>query len=143
VTRGSSHWLVLAGSIGALAIAIGVQIARDRLYSRETTETERILYVRSTEAMKRLALGFDALLSDVYWIRAIQHYGGDRLSKDRRQRYELLDPLLNLTTTLDPYFTIAYRFGSIFLSEPPPGGPGRPDRAIALLQKGIGVQPTK
>jgi hypothetical protein len=44
---------------------------------------------------------------------------------------------------LDPYFTIAYRFGAIFLSEPQPGGPGRPDQAIALLKKGISAQPTK
>ena len=50
--------------------------------------------------------------------------------------YELLYPLLDLTTTLDPYFTIAYRFGAIFLSEAPPGGPGRPDQAIALLRRG-------
>jgi hypothetical protein len=79
----------------------------------------------------------------MYWIRAIQHYGGDRLSPERQHRYELLAPLLELTTALDPYFTIAYRFGAIFLSEPYPGGPGDPDAAIALLQKGIGVQPTK
>ena len=48
-----------------------------------------------------------------------------------------------MTTSLDPHFNIAYRFGSIFLSEPYPGGGGRPDLAIALLRKGIGVQPTK
>ena len=36
--------------------------------------------MRSGEAVKRLALDFDALAADVYWIRAIQHYGGDRLS---------------------------------------------------------------
>ena len=43
--------------------------------------------------------------------------------------YALLYPLLDLTTTLDPYFSIAYRFGAIFLGEPYPGGPGRPDLA--------------
>ena len=57
--------------------------------------------------------------------------------------YELLQPLLDLTTTLDPFFTVAYRFGAIFLSEVPPGGPGRPDQAIALLEKGIAAQPGK
>jgi tetratricopeptide (TPR) repeat protein len=93
--------------------------------------------------VRRLTLDFDALAADVYWIRAIQHYGGDRLSRTRQRRYELLQPLLDLTTTLDPHFTIAYRFGAIFLSEPPPGGPGRPDQAIALLNKGIAAQPDK
>ena len=38
--------------------------------------------------------------------------------------YQLLYPLLDITTTLDPHFNIAYRFGAIFLSEPYPGGAG-------------------
>jgi hypothetical protein len=40
-------------------------------------------------------------------------------------------------TTLDPHFKIAYRFGAIFLAEPYPAGPGRPDLAIRLLERGI------
>jgi tetratricopeptide (TPR) repeat protein len=132
--------LGIAASLGA---AIGLQVARDRLYAGRERATERILYVRSGEAVKRLALDFDALTADVYWIRAIQHYGGDRLAKKPEHRYELLQPLLDLTTSLDPYFTVAYRFGAIFLAEPLPGGPGRPDRAIELLEKGIAAQPQK
>ena len=58
-------------------------------------------------------------------------------------KYELLYPLLDITTTLDPYFNIAYRFGAIFLGEPYPGGPGRPDQAVALLRKGIAAMPHK
>lgn len=123
--------------------AVGLQIARDRIYAGRERATERILYVRSGDVVKRLALDFDALAADVYWIRAIQHYGGDRLSHERGRKYELLQPLLDLATSLDPYFTIAYRFGAIFLSESPPGGPGRPDQAIALLEKGIAAQPQK
>jgi hypothetical protein len=126
-----------------LAAAIGLQVARDRLYQNRERETERILYVRSNETAKRLTLDFDALAADVYWIRAIQHYGGDRLSGTRKTKYELLYPLLDLTTSLDPYFTIAYRFGAIFLSEAAPGGPGKPNDAISLLQKGLIAQPHK
>ena len=55
----------------------------------------------------------------------------------------LLYPLLDLTTTLDPRFNIAYRFGAIFLAEPYPGGAGRPDLAIALLEKGLRARPDK
>ena len=132
-----------AAVVAILGGAIGAQIARDRLYQQRERETERILYVRSGEAAKRMTLDFDALAADVYWIRAIQHYGGDRLIPARTHKYELLYPLLDLTTTLDPYFTIAYRFGAIFLSEPAPGGPGRPDQAIQLLQKGLISQPHK
>ena len=129
-------------ALAALAVAIALQMVRDRAYSRDQLQNRAFLYVQSPAALRRIALSFDSLAADVYWIRALQHYGGDRLSADGRQRYQLLYPLLDLTTSLDPYFTIAYRFGAIFLSEGYPGGPGRPDQAIALLQKGIAAQPT-
>jgi tetratricopeptide (TPR) repeat protein len=128
----------------ALAAAISIQIVRDRWYPRDDPQKEAILYVTSGGALQRLALSFDAILADVYWIRAIQHYGGDRLSGTKAQtKYQLLFPLLDMTTTLDPYFNIAYRFGAIFLSEAYPGGPGRPDQSVALLRKAIAVMPQK
>ena len=100
-----------------------------------------LLYVRSPEAMKRLALSFDSLAADIYWIRALQHYGRNRLSG--AGEYPQLFPLLDITTSLDPHFNIAYRFGAIFLTEPPPWGPGRPDQAIALLEKGLASRPDR
>ena len=134
---------LIGASLLALAAAVSLQAGRDAAHPPRDRPSERLLYTRSGEAIKRLVLEFDALAADVYWIRAIQHYGRDRLEPQAPGRYELLQPLLDLTTTLDPYFTIAYRFGAIFLSEAPPGGPGRPDQAIALLQKGIAAQPGK
>ena len=131
-----------AGTIVAaavcLAFAMTLQVVRDRIYPRQDAATEPLLYVRSPQALDRIVLGFDALAADVYWVRAIQHYGGERLAPNTSGRkYELLYPLLDIATTLDPYFNIAYRFGGIFLSEDYPGGAGRPDRAIQLLRKGI------
>ena len=143
----SSRRRTVAGALLAclcLAAAIGLQMWRDRLYPRDRIAERELLYVRSGEVMDRIVLSFDALAADVYWIRAIQHYGGDRLRRGGAQRrYQLLYPLLDLTTSLDPYFNIAYRFGAIFLGESYPGGAGRPDQAIALLRKGIAAQPTK
>src|SRR5436190_507462 len=73
-----------------------------------------------------------------------QHFGQERLSPpEHRRTYALLYPLLDLTTTLDPYFSIAYRFGAIYMGEAYPGGPGRPDLAVALLKKGLAAQPDK
>jgi tetratricopeptide (TPR) repeat protein len=135
---------VVAGAAASLVLAIALQVARDRAYPRDARALERVLYVRSGAAMQRIALSYDALAADVYWVRAIQHYGGDRLARGQRgPRYELLYPLLDLTTTLDPSFVIAYRFGAIFLAEPYPGGPGRADQAIALLQKAVAANPQK
>lgn len=125
-----------------LALSIGAQAVRLRAYP-DVELQDRFMYIQSGETMKRLALSFDSLAADVYWIRALQHYGGDRLSNRGTGKYILLYPLLDLTTTLDPLFNIAYRFGAVFLSQPYPGGPGRPDLAIALLKKGLRVQPNK
>jgi len=135
--------LVLA-AVAAFGAAILFQIERDRAFPRDATQVEQILYVRSGDALKRMTLSFNALAADVYWIRAIQQYGGERLSGPQAvAKYRLLYPLLDLTTTLDPYFNIAYRFGAIFLSEAYPGGPGRPDQSIALLRKAIAARPSK
>jgi tetratricopeptide (TPR) repeat protein len=139
----------LAGFAGVgvgLALSVAVLQAREARYP-PPPETERLLYVRSAETADRLALTFDALAADVYWIRAIQHYGRDLIAARRGRAPEdpfaLLQPLLDLTTTLDPHFSIAYRFGSIFLSMEPPAGPGRPDQAIALLEKGLDASPER
>jgi hypothetical protein len=142
--QGARRWLLVAAAVALMASAVALQTWRDRAYSRDEQLARAVMYVRSGPALRRIALEFDALAADVYWIRAIQHYGGTRLSDvPGRKQYELLYPLLDISTSLDPYFNIAYRFGAIFLSEAYPGGPGRPDQAIALLRKGISVQPTK
>ena len=129
--------LVLTGAV------VGLQALHERNGGPLGGSAANLPYVRSPEAMQRLALSYDSLLADLYWIRAVQHYGGTKLSTDPGKQYDLLYPLLDLTTSLDPRFNVAYYFGSLFLAEPFPGGPGRPDLAIALLQKGIEVQPLK
>ena len=122
---------------------VGLQAVHEQRGGVPEADTPNILYVRSPEAMKRLALSYDDVLADVYWIRAVQHYGSTRRSAEPDKQYDLLYPLLDLTTSLDPRFNIAYHFGAVFLAEPPPGGPGRDDLAIALLEKGLETQPDK
>jgi tetratricopeptide (TPR) repeat protein len=139
---------VLAGTLAAAATIAGIAASAEMLHGREkhfplAQPADRFLYLRSGRTADRLALSFDSLVSDVYWIRTIQHYGRDYKNHDRTGRFELLDPLLDITTTLDPHFLIAYRFGAIFLSLSPPDGPGRPDRAIALLEKGLAANPRR
>ena len=139
-----------------LAIAVQLQAARERLYPPAENEAET-LYLESGAAIRRLTTAYNALAADAYWVRAIQYFGSTRRRMAARQRvaeppsalaappaeYADLYPLLDITTTLDPRFTIAYRFGAVFLAEPYPGGPGRPDLAITLLEKGLAERPDK
>jgi tetratricopeptide (TPR) repeat protein len=119
-----------------------LQVVRDRVFAL-TSPSEEMLYVQSATLMEKAALSYDALVADIYWIRALQYYGRERLKPARERKYALLYPLLDLATTLDPRFTIGYRFGAIFLAEPHPGGAGRPAQAIALLKNGVARQPEK
>lgn len=97
---------------------------------------EEVLYLWSGEHVRRFFPGFEGLAADIYWLRTVQYFGGERVfSPDRR--FELLRPLVDITTTLDPRLEVAYRYGSIFLSEPPPNGAGRSDQGIELLEKGV------
>jgi hypothetical protein len=97
------------------------------------------LLVQSGMMLKKMSLGYDALLADIYWTRAIQYFG-ERTRKPGAN-FDLLGPLLDITTTLDPKLLVAYRFGAIFLSEPRPAGVGRPDLAVNLVKKGIAANP--
>jgi hypothetical protein len=127
-----------------LAVVVGLQMLRERMGPLPLPDNGgAVMYVRSPDAVRRVALSYDALAADLYWIRAIQHYGGTKRSTDANKTYDQLYPLLDLTTSLDPYFNVAYRFGAIFLSEPFPNGPGRQDQAIALLEKGLKAQPQR
>jgi tetratricopeptide (TPR) repeat protein len=147
----------LAVVAGLFALAVWLQALRDGRYALATSD-EETLYL-SQRATGRVVFTQRPLASDLYWIRAIQYYG--TRTKDAKQRFDdaldpppalaekapvtfdLLYPLLDITTTLDPRFNIAYRFGAIFLSETYPHGPGRPDQAVALLEKGLAVMPDK
>jgi len=131
------HWVAF---LVLLVGAVGTQIVIDGAFER-FSPARSVQWVRSPAMMRRLVLGFDSLAADIYWIRAIQYYGGTKLSKATNKDYDLLYPLLDIATTLDPRFNIAYRFGAILLSEDYPNGPGRPDEAIALLEKGIHESP--
>jgi hypothetical protein len=138
----NSQVRVLAVCIGAgavIAMAAATLQARDRWFPRTASE-QRLLYLTNGRVADRLSLSFDSVAADVYWIRTVQYYARERKSQRVIGRYELLSPLLDLATTLDPHFQVAYQFGAIFLAEPPPDGLGRVDLAMALLEKGLRVE---
>jgi hypothetical protein len=97
------------------------------------------LVLRSGPLLKAMSLEYAPLAADLYWTRVVQYYGNKRAAHDTN--IGLLWPLLDVTTTLDPNLIVAYRFGSVFLSEPPPRGAGMPERGIELLQRGIRANP--
>ena len=128
--------LVAVPTLFAVCAALQMRIDADTLAMNQDKEE---LLLRSGPLLKKLSLGYESLLADIYWTRVVQYYGV--WAHKPGATYEQLWPLLDITTTLDPNLMIAYRFGAVFLSEQPPGGPGRADLAVQLVQRGIAENP--
>lgn len=126
--------LLLASFTGSVLVVRKLDVARG---SQATLE--EVLYIPSGKVLKRASLGYSSLLADIYWTRAVQYFGSRHLHSSTR--FDLLYPLLDITTDLDPHLIVAYQFGSIFLSQKPPEGAGQPDKAVALVEKGIRENP--
>lgn len=102
---------------------------------RASRVEEDELALRSGNLVKKMSLEYAPLMGAIYWTRAVQYYGEKHRLHDKNM--ELLWPLLDIATTLDPLLLPAYRFGSTFLSDRPPRGAGRPDLAVELLERGL------
>ena len=131
-TRAVLLALVAVPALFALCAGLQMRIDADTFAMYQDKDE---LLLRSGALLKKLSLGYEPLLADVYWTRAVQYYGVR--ARKPGATYEQLWPLLDITTTLDPKLMIAYRFGAIFLSERPPTGPGKADLAVELVKRGI------
>jgi tetratricopeptide (TPR) repeat protein len=135
-----SRTVTIAASALLIACLLGSIFFLRRTDQVRTGATlEDVLYISSPQAVKRLSLGYDGLMADLYWTRAVQYFGGRHVA--HASHYNLLAPLLEITTTLDPHLVVAYQFGANFLSPKPPNGAGMPDKAIQLVEYGIRNNP--
>ena len=97
---------------------------------------ESVLYFQNGAQLRKLAPGFEDLLADFYWLRTVQYFGQQR-AFGVSKTYALLEPLIEVTTDLDPKLEVAYRYGALFLCEPWPQGKGDPQAGIRMLEKGV------
>ena len=136
--QNSKNWLLLV--LLPLGFA-GVWQLQKRIDGQRTAlhQERDELVLRSGKLVKAMSLEYAPLMADIYWTRVVQYYGDKRAKHDAN--FELLWPLLDVTTTLDPNLLVAYRFGSTFLSEPSPRGAGHPELGIELLERGIKANP--
>ena len=130
-------WAALVGIPFLLAAVVVTQMRIDaRAQAAQGTDE---LVLTSPSTIQKLSLGYDGLLADIYWTRAVQYYGAR--AGIAGKNFNLLWPLLDITTTLDPKLIVAYRFGAIFLGQPGTAGPGRVDLAVRLIERGIAQNP--
>jgi tetratricopeptide (TPR) repeat protein len=128
----------------ALTLALGfagiwrLQHSIDLRLASVSQERDDVL-LRSGKLVKMMSLEYAPLMADIYWTRVVQYYGNKHMRG--QANLDLLWPLLDVTTTLDPNLIVAYRFGAMFLSQAAPAGAGRPDHAVELIRRGIQANP--
>jgi tetratricopeptide (TPR) repeat protein len=138
---GSRRITMAAGAMLILSMAISVFLLRRIDEMRTGATLEEVLFIPSAKALKRMSLGYEGLVADIYWTRAVQYFGSRH--HVGANNYQLLAPLLEITTGLDPKLLVAYDYGSTFLAPKAPGGAGEPQRAIELVKYGIAHNPNQ
>ena len=90
-------------------------IVEDRAGRR--VEEKILMLSNRPEVTKVLALGHEATLADLLWIRAIQYFGGNFSTLDRPEKKEGMINLFKNMVALDPHFVAAYKFGGFVMNE--------------------------
>jgi hypothetical protein len=106
-----------------------------RVVIREEIVKE-LFYFPSGNFIQGKVGGFDNLIADWVWLRAIQYYGHHRLTD---AKFTFLGHILEVLTTLDHRFIHAYTFGSLLLTHDAED----PDTALELLKKGSQKNPER
>lgn len=105
-------------------------------------QTSDELYLKP-EQVRRLSLGFNAMAADWYWMRSLQyvgrkieaHEGAIQIDDLSALNLNVLAPLLDNATTLDPQFLAAYQYGAVVLPAVDV------EAAVKLIRKGIAANP--
>ncbi|MCU1301536.1 MAG: hypothetical protein JWQ87_1820 [Candidatus Sulfotelmatobacter sp.] len=126
---------IVAGTCLILSLAAASVVLHHADKVRPQATLDEVLFLNSPKVIKRASLGYDGLVACIYWTRAVQYFGSRH--QTYAASYNLLAPLLEITTHLDPKLVVAYEFGSSFLASKPPHGAGQPERAIELMEYGI------
>jgi tetratricopeptide (TPR) repeat protein len=112
------------------AAAFGLASAMNlRLAEHELLRPYDVAHVPSGATLRWAALGHRGLVSDLYWLAAVQYIGEQRAAE---RGWDRLYPLVDLVTDLDLRHGYAYQTAGIVLSSV-----GRLDESNRILEKGM------
>ena len=121
--------VALVGLLLATTVQVGIE-AR----SVAASDQRPLLYLPSGKYLRFVALGFDELLADIIYLWSIQYYGSYHID----DRYDYLERIYdNVISELDPHYLDPYLLGALIMV----AEAGRPEMALALLDKGIEKNP--
>ena len=122
-------------AIAALAIASAIGWAEARLPDAPSQAAEAA-FVPDPALARLAAVGFEALLSDYYWMRAVQIVGSTEGPVGRSHQ---IGELIDVVTTLDPWVDHPYRFAALWMTD----DAAAVRKANELLERGIEHHPDK
>ena len=129
ISRTGALRALLIGLLTAAAAAAHARIAA------RPGANDADLWVPRPEVARLAAIGFQNLVSDYYWLQALQVVGG--ATEDPARQGPLLGRLVDVVTTLDPWVDHPYRFAAIWMTD----SPESVRKADAMLTRGIEHHP--
>ena len=133
--------LILTLGFGSV-VGLSSYLERNRVHLPEAYEDDDLAL--QAKRLKGYSLGAEGLISDWYWMRALQYIGGkivrtglDQLNLDDLTPLNprLLYPMLDISTELDPKSMAPFSYGATILPAI------SAEQAIALTKKGIEHNP--
>jgi hypothetical protein len=125
------------GAAGVVAVVLVFAVAA--VHGRMSPEPHALrggeAFVPRPEMAKVASLGFEAILSDLHWLRAVQIAGSQDFDPSRHAT--LLGRLIDVVTTLDPWVDHPYRFAAIWMTD----SAKNVREANRLLERGIRHHP--
>jgi len=103
----------IARRLVVLLVAVATTAAAHSRMDAAAKGTQGDVFVPRPAQARVSTLGFDALVSDYYWLRAVQIVGRER--RGLGERSGMMARLIDLVTTLDPWVGHPYRFAAIWL----------------------------
>lgn len=128
------EWGRIAAALLALAgAAVSVLLLLEERRPPQARAAE-LSYLPKGEYLKVAVLGYDEIVADLLWLKAVQHFSGRRQATEH---YVWAYHATDVVTDLDPTFTFAYKAAGTILGV----WANRVEESIAILEKGIRHNP--
>jgi hypothetical protein len=120
----------------ALGLALLAGFAREQVWRAvpHPRPLDELSYYPSGEMLRPATLGHAETAADLAWLRAVQYYGEHRQNDNR---FERMEHVFDILTTLAPGFVSGYVFGAFALAQEG----GNFEAAERLMLKGIEANP--
>jgi len=100
--------LLLSSGVALYTVQLRLDAGRG-----EKKAAEEFMYLPSAQYLKVASLGYEQLLADLLWLKAIQHIGEKKISG---AGYDWIYKALDTVTSLDPKFIMPYVAGGLALT---------------------------